>query len=202
MGNTPGMPWMVASPMTQRHELVLQAQKPGANVAALSARYGVSRKTAYKWMRRFAAAGKEGLANQSRRPCRHPGQTAAAVVAAVVALRQSNPAWGGRKLRRRLQDLGVGAVPAASTCTQILRRAGLLDRAEEPVRPFQRFERARPNELWQMDYKGNFGTQSRQQCYPLTVLDDHSRFNLALAAHGDQLTKSVQHALERSFRLY
>jgi transposase InsO family protein len=171
-------------------------------MTALSARYGVSRKTAYKWMERFASGGAEALRDQSRRPRSWPGMTRPEVVAAVVALRRSNPAWGGRKLRRRLQDLGAREVPAASTCTAILRRAQLLDLGQEPVRPCQRFERVRPNELWQMDYKGDFGTQSRQQCYPLTVLDDHSRFNLVLAAHGDQRRASVQQALERAFQCY
>jgi len=120
----------------------------------------------------------------------------------VIALRRVQPAWGGRKLRRRLQDLGHVLVPSASTCTAILRRAQWLERAGQPVQPLQRFERAAPNELWQMDYKGHFPTQAGARCHPLTVLEDHSRFNVVLAAEADQTAATVQRALHAAFSLY
>jgi len=119
----------------------------------------------------------------------------------VIGLRLAQPAWGGRKLRRRLQDLGHPSVPSASTCTAILRRADLLGSRPAPG-PMQRFERASPNELWQMDHKGDFPTQSGQRCYPLTLLDDHSRFNLVLAPSGNQRTPTVQAALRCAFEQY
>ncbi len=119
----------------------------------------------------------------------------------VLALRESEPTWGGRKLRRRLQDLHQPGVPAASTCTEILRRAGKLG-ARPPVGPWQRFERAAPNELWQMDYKGDFPTQSGVRCHPLTVLDDHSRFNVVLAACADQTAATVRTHLQLAFTHY
>jgi transposase InsO family protein len=118
----------------------------------------------------------------------------------VIALR-GETTWGGRKLRRRLQDLGHAGVPAASTCTAILRRAELL-KPDRPQGPLQRFERTWPNELWQMDHKGSFATQSGQRCHALTALDDHSRFNLVLDAAGNQRTASVQSALTQAFERY
>jgi transposase InsO family protein len=119
----------------------------------------------------------------------------------VLALRDEHPAWGGRKLQRRLQDLGHQP-PAASTITEILRRNGRL-RAPDPSRgpALQRFEHDTPNALWQMDFKGHFPLL-RGRCHPLTVLDDHSRFNLVLEACADERRQTVQEHLTACFRRY
>jgi transposase InsO family protein len=120
----------------------------------------------------------------------------------VVALRQAHRAWGGRKLRARLRALGHDSLPAPSTITDILRRHELLDSGEAPVQgPFTRFERPVPNDLWQMDYKGDFPLGSGR-CYPLTVLDDHSRFNVALIACGNQRGQTIRPLLVEVFRRY
>ena len=158
----------------------------------LCRRFGVSRKTGYKWLNRYKYGGKDALEERSRRPRRSPRQVAPAVAERVIALRRETT-WGGRKLRQRLKALGQTEVPAASTCTEILRRADLLKK-EPATGPMQRFERPRPNELWQMDHKGHFATQSGQRCHPLTVLDDHSRFNLVLDAAGNERTPTVRTA--------
>lgn len=186
--------------MSQRLEFVILAIQSGIAFKELCRRYGVSRKTGYKWLTRYRSGGAEALQDRSRRPQRSPQQVPTAVAERVISLRQQT-GWGGRKLRRRLQDLGHTDVPAASTCTEILRRADLLNDSPAPG-PFQRFERALPNELWQMDHKGDFATQSGQRCHPLTVLDDHSRFNLVLAAAGDQQTISVKASLTVAFAQY
>jgi transposase InsO family protein len=201
MGNTHGMPWNTATIMSRRHEFVLLASQPGINFRQLCRRFGISAKTGYKWRQRFRCGGTAALADQSRRPKTSPGSCAQELALGVLALRREHPAWGGRKLRRRLQDLGHPSVPAASTCTQIVRRAGLLNAAATHP-PFQRFERSAPNELWQMDFKGHFGLQNGQRCHPLTILDDHSRFNIALSARANQNGLTVQSALEEAFAQY
>ena len=195
-----GMPWITASPMSQRHEFVLLATQAGANVRHLCRVFRISAKTGYKWLRRFREVGVSGLADRSRRPKRSPKKAAEPVASAVIALRQKHPTWGGRKLRRRLQDLGERGVPAASTCTEIVRRAQLIaPEASEHATAWQRFERAHPNELWQTDYKGHFATQCGVRCHPLAVLDDHSRFNLVLAAETNEQGGTVQAALLAAF---
>lgn len=188
--------------MLQRQEFVCLAQQAGINFRGLCRRFGISAKTGYKWMQRYRGEGPPGLRDRSRRPKRWPRQSPVEVTAAVIALRQAQPTWGGRKLRRRLLDLGHARVPQASTCTAILRRAGLL--GQEPVTPAarQRFERARPNELWQMDFKGHFPTQAGPRCHPLTLLDDHSRFNLVLHAGPNQTAALVQQQLLVAFARY
>ncbi len=103
--------------MSQRFEFVVLASQVGTNFRQLCRRFGISPKTGYKWCARYATGGAAALVNQSRRPKRSPGSCGEAMAAKVVALRREHPTWGGRKLRRRLQDLAVARVPAASTCT-------------------------------------------------------------------------------------
>src|SRR5688500_14741718 len=98
----PPVPWKVLSPMSLRQEFVALASQPDANVAALCRRFGVSRKTGYKWLGRARAGGDRPLADRSRRPRASPSRTPAAVEQLVVALRAAHPAWGARKLKRRL----------------------------------------------------------------------------------------------------
>jgi transposase InsO family protein len=125
------------------------------------------------------------------------------VEAAIVALREQHPAWGARKLRARLAALGHQELPATSTVHAILLRAGLVCPEESAKHQrFQRFEHPEPNDLWQMDFKGHFPLTSGCRCHPLTVLDDHSRFSLVLAACGDELGQTVRQRLIGAFRRY
>jgi transposase InsO family protein len=130
-------------------------------------------------------------------------RTALAVEAEVLRIRAaSNNAWGGRKIAAVMVRAGELSIPAASTITEILRRHGKLEqRANEHPGTYQRFERERPNELWQMDFKGDFLT-GRGRCYPLTILDDHSRYDLALEACGTQQDRPTRARLIAVFRRY
>jgi transposase InsO family protein len=196
------MPWEERSIMSSRRELVLLAGQAGTNKRALFCRYGIRPRIGYKWLGRYAAEGEAGLADRSTRPHSSPGRTPAEMEAKVIGLRLEHPCWGGRKLKRRLAELGERGVPSASTITAILHRHGLID-PEEGARhkAFQRFERPAPNELWQMDYKGHF-PMGAGRCHPLTVLDDHSRFALAVAACADERAVTVQAVLTGVFRHY
>lgn len=196
------MPWQEVSIMSQRREFVMFAQAEEANIQALCARYGISRKTGYKWLRRFGAAGVAGLQDRSRRPAHSNNKTANDVERALIELRQQHPAWGARKLRVRLQALGHAGLPAPSTVHGILKRRGLIDpNAGSPPHAWQRFEHAAPNHLWQMDFKGHFALQ-QARCHPLTVLDDHSRFALCLRACADEKGTTVQAQLTSTFEQY
>lgn len=196
------MPWQEVSIMSSRHEFVLLAQQPGVNIRALCRRFSISSATAYKWRARFAEAGVSGLTERSRTPHCSPRRTSAAVEQVILALRDQHPAWGARKLRARLIALGHLDLPAVSTLQAILQRQQRIDpQAALRHRPWQRFEHAVPNALWQMDFKGHFPlTQGR--CHPLTVLDDHSRFNVGLDACADERTLTVQARLSALFRRY
>ena len=186
--------------MSLKREFVELARQEGANRRSLCARFGISPKTGYKWLQRFEADGIAGLEEQSRRPGNSPQRCAESVESAVVAVRQAHPAWGGRKISRRLADLGQATV-APSTVTGILRRHQLLGEREENSSVWQRFEHAEPNQLWQIDFKGYFATPAGP-CHPLTLLDDHSRFNLILHACSKTDSRAIQPLLAAVFRRY
>lgn len=196
------MPWRISSAMSQRHEFVLLASHQQANVRQLCRQFEISPTTAYKWLERFQANGIQGLHELSRRPQRSPARTAEEIEKAVIAERQKHPAWGGRKLRARLLTLGHTQVPSPSTITNILHRHKLMTKEESRKHePWIRFEHPQPNDLWQMDFKGHFA-MGPGRCYPLTVLDDHSRFALGLVACASQNADTTQAALTPIFRRY
>jgi transposase InsO family protein len=195
------MGWQEASIVDQRREFVELAKVDGTNISALCRRFGISRQTGYKWIRR----SREGanLEDRSKRPKTSPKRTDEPTQAKVLDLRDRHPAWGGRKLRTRLLKLGEKHVPAASTITEILRRHQRLDAQEcQGHAPFVRFERERPNELWQMDFKGHVPLHVGGRCHPLTVLDDHSRYAIGLRACLNEQRETVQEELIALFRRY
>jgi transposase InsO family protein len=197
------MSWNPRHIMDLRVEFVELALQEGANRRELCRRFGISPKTAYKWLNRHAEQGAIALTDRSRRPARSPARTARELEERVVALREAHPAWGGRKISRRLLDLGCTEVPAPSTVTDILHRRGLISaEASTDATRWQRFEHEQPNNLWQMDFKGWFELVSGRHCSPLTVLDDHSRFNLVLDACGSTVTRVVREHLRAAFRRY
>ena len=204
------MPWRDVSVMDERLEFVRLHGLGDLGMAELCRRFGISRDTGYRLVARWRAEGVAGLADRSRRPLVSPRRTPAAVEQAVLDLRSTHPAWGGRKLARRLADLGwadlgladlgLAQVPQPSTITGILRRHDCLD-ATPRQKPFQRFEHAAANDLWQMDFKGHFAA-GQGRCHPLTVLDDHSRFALGIEACGDEQSLTVKARLTTIFRRY
>ena len=198
------MPFRAVSMMDRKREFVVFATAEGANLRELCRRFGISAPTAYKWLARYRREGLAGLMDRSRRPRVSPLQTPAAIEAKVLAVRErSNNAWGGRKIKRALEDWGEAGIPAASTITEILRRYDRLTEAgaAQHPGPWQRFERESPNELWQMDFKGHFAMHSGR-CHPLTALDDHSRYNVCLEACANEQGSTVQSRLDRTFRRY
>ena len=199
------MSWNIQDIIGRRHEFVTLALVKNIPMAELCRRFAISRKTGYKWCRRFAAGGAAALTNQPRTPRRVVHQTSARTEAKVLALRRQHPTWGPRKLHRRLLDLGQApaALPAVSTFGRILHRAGCIaPSATLAHQPVQRFSRPEPNQLWQMDFKGHFALHAGGRCHPLTVLDDCSRFALALQACANEQTLTVQRRLQRLFTCY
>ena len=193
------MPFREQTLMSQREEFVRLAREERATFSELCRRFEIGRRTGYRWLRRYETDGVEGLVDRSRRPLHSPRRTDSAAEALVVSLRQQHPSWGGRKISRRLHDLGIVDVPAPSTVTEVLRRHGLLGVRGGQPRSFTRFEHERPNDLWQMDFKGHVACGTGR-CHPLTVLDDHSRFSVVLRACGDERTATVRDALTAAFR--
>ncbi len=182
------MPWQETDAMDQRIQLVVRALEDGVNRSELCREFGVSRKTAYKWLKRYEEVGTlQGLSEKSRRPRGCPHQTSPEIEERVVALRGVD-GWGGDKVSRLLKREGIHL--PAGTVDRVLRRRGLTkSKSNGPVASL-RFERAKPNELWQMDFKGPIQKEGVWSSTPLSLLDDHSRFLVGLHP-VQELTEAV-----------
>ena len=192
------MPWNEVSLVSQREELVQQVLSGAVGVKDLCDSVGISRQTAYKWLGRYQSGGVGWARDHSRRPLHSPGQTPDDLELLVLSVRDEVPSWGGRKIRQVLLNRGVFPVPSASTITEILRRYGRLSPGRSQ-RDYVRFERDRPNDLWQMDFKGLVRTPGGP-CHPLTVIDDHSRYSVCVAACDNQREETVRPVLVSVFR--
>ena len=193
------MPWLETNVLEQRIRFVSAAQAPGANRRALCRAFGISPPTAYKWIARYATLGAvHGLQDQSTRPHTQPQKTPRVVEEVVVALRQRY-GWAGRKLQPLVAACGYAVAPA--TIDRIIRRRGLVDPDERHRPAPQRFTRAAPNELWQMDFKGQYPLRTGWG-FPLSVLDDHSRFAIGLAPLTSTAGAPVIRVLTRWFEEY
>lgn len=196
------MPWQPRAMMEIKQEFIALASQAGANRRELCRRFGISPTTGYVLLKRHAQEGPSGLTGRSRRPHSSPWQTDAVLEQAVLQVRTEHPTWGGRKIARRLCDLGLGAVPSPSTVTAILHRHGCIgEQASLAAQHWKRFEHEQPNALWQMDFKGDFHT-TRARCHALTLLDDHSRYSLAVQACPDVRGDTVMPHLERVLQRY
>ena len=193
------MPWEHRTVKEQREEFVLLAQQ-GGNFSALCRRFGISPKTGYKWVHRVEDG--EGLGERSRCPRHVSNRTPEEVERKILALRAKQPGWGARKIKVVLERSGSTDIPSERTVCRILLRHGCIDPEESRKRqPWQRFEREHCNELWQTDFKGEFRTLDGRHCYPLDIIDDHSRFVLRIAA-ADSTLQVVIPVFESAFREY
>lgn len=198
------MPWTVTDPMLERAAFVAAYRDGLYTINELAERHGVSRKTAYKWLRRYEAGGSDALNDRSRARHTQPHRTGTEVEALLVEVRQAHPTWGARKLiaylSRHHKDV---ALPAPSTVTALLKRAGLVEprrTRRRPVHPGRvPLVTEAPNDVWCADFKGEFLLGSGVYCYPLTVTDAHSRFVLACHALDSTRQETAVPVFERLF---
>jgi transposase InsO family protein len=201
------LPWQESDTVDQRMKFIADVLRREESVAALCRRYGVSRQTGHTWIGRYLEGGASGLVDRSRAPQVHPNATTPAVVELVLGVRAAHPTWGPKKILASLGRRYPGLVlPAHSTASEILRRAGLTvpkrrNRASERP-PSHLGSQALPNETWAIDFKGQFRTEDRRYCYPLTLEDGASRYLLRLQALLEPTTEGVQPILDAAFREY
>lgn len=180
----------------QRVKFVVAASRREKPLHQLCREFGISRPTGYAWLGRYQQQGIEGIRERSRRPQQSPRQTSAVLERLVVQCRLRYPDWGARKLQVLLRREGVELT--RSTIHRILLRYDLVRDEDRRTEATQRFERQRPNELWQMDFKGPRGWPG--SVGPLSILDDHSRYVLVLRALGSTLREPVQEQLQQAFQ--
>lgn len=204
------MPFNNKTVMEQKLEFVILASQQGASISELCRSYCISRRTGYKWVKRYLDLGKAGLEPQSRRPHNFYQQLNPVIEQRILDLRKTYPVWGSKKIHKLLeQEFACGSEgfsgppPARSTIGSVLNRHGLTRNNKSSAGvTWQRFEHENPNDLWQMDFKGHFKTESGAVCHPLTMLDDYSRFNLILQACSNEKRQTVAQCLRRVFECY
>ena len=189
------MSWRSRDVRDQRVEFVIRHSR-GESMSSLCREFEITRPTGYMWVQRFKQQGLSGMEEVSRRPKVCPHQTNSALEQRVAELRRQRPDWGARKLAVLLEREGV-ALPVI-TVHRILLRFGLVAASDSHTAATTRFQRERPNQLWQMDFKGQKGSPA--SIGPLSVLDDHSRYLVALQQTGTARHEEVQERLEEVFR--
>lgn len=200
------MPWSERSPMEDRAHFVEAAERSSCSFAELCRRFGIPPKTGYKWLKRYRLEGLAGLRDRSRRPHTSPNQTSERIVRALVRLKRRE-GYGAKKLLVLLGSAHPDwELPAVSTCTELLRRHGLVkSRPKRRKLSRQRLELTppdAPNRIWTVDYKGQFKTRDGRDCYPLTIVDGYSRFLLACEALEGTGSADAYRVFLRVFRKY
>lgn len=190
------MPWKIESVMDQRVEFVLRAKEGEEAHAELCREYGISRPTGYLWLNRYQEVGSvTGLAERSRRPTHCPQRTSTELETAVLAVRDKT-GWGGPKIAKVLARQGQTVAPA--TAQRILKRSGRVLKPKVD-KTTKRFEKRECNELAQMDFKGEY-TMAGGKCYPLSFIDDCSRYCHGLWPLPGTGGEGVQQTLAGYFR--
>ena len=199
------MPWKSKTPVDLRIEFMNRVMK-GETVAELCREFGISRKTGDKFKQRFKRLGEAGLLDQSRAPRVIPHKTSAEVVKLLVEERKRRPSWGPKKLKNTLEKRLGCELPAVSTIGDILVRAGLVvnrpKRRKFPPQPTTLREALAPNDVWCIDYKGQFRLGDRSLCYPLTLTDQRSRYILGCDAMVAISDEEARESCEEVFRSY
>jgi len=193
--------------MDERVHFLSEYRRDGYSMTELCDRYGVSRKTGYKWVARYERDGAPGLATRSSRPHTSPQATGSQVVAAIVAERKRHPTWGGKKIVAVLRLRHPRwAWPAVSTANDVLKRHHLVRarrrRRRVPARGYQPHPVTAPNDVWTVDFKGQFRLHDGLLCYPLTICDAFSRYLLLCRALPAPTTAGARAGFQEAFARY
>lgn len=202
------MAWGVVTVKAQRLQFIEEHERNEESLSELCRRFGISRKTGYKWLERFESGGVEALEDRPRAPLTTPHRLEQELERRIVETRKEHPRWGPKKLRAVLERATpTGHVPAVSTIGAVLKRNGLIVESRRklrvPLHPLPLAPSTGPNELWCADYKGDFALLgSRQRCYPLTISDAYARYLLKSEVLLSTAHESAHVHFERAFREY
>ncbi len=201
------MPWKVINQMDLKKQLVTDHNKEFFSITDLSQKYGISRPTVYKWLARHEQLGINGLKEQSRAPKSCPHRTPAKILKLVIREKLKNRKRGPRKVRAQLKrKYPQLELPAVSTISYWLKKEGLVEQRKKRLHvppytePFAKCNA--PNEVWSIDYKGQFYMKNSHVCYPLTASDNFSRFILGCKALEGPRYVPTRGYLEDVFREY
>src|SRR5262245_13534182 len=197
------MPWRATCPMDQRTQFIAAHQRAEESMSTLCRRFGISRKTGYKWIARYRAGGPAALVERSHAPHRQPHAVAVGIARAILALRAKHRYWGPRKLRAWLAQHAAGSWPAPSTIGAVLHRAGLTVPRRRRLHASGSESRGavgQANDVWAADFKGWFRTGDGRRCDPLTISDLYSRYLLRCQVVATAQVELVRPIFEAAFR--
>lgn len=200
------VPWKERNQVDEREEFVMAHLRGEGSMAELCRRYGVARKTGYKWVQRFLEGGMPGLMDRSRAPASHPHAVDEATVEAILAAKKVHRTWGAKKLQAFLMSkFPVVSWPSETTFARILKRHGLVEgkkpRRRTPLAEHPLGVASAPNHIWCADYKGKFRVGGRY-LHPLTISDARSRYVLCCSGAEGERFESTKAAFEVTFKEY
>lgn len=201
------MPWKEELPMDQKTQFVSDYLRDSLSFSELCQRYYISRKTGYKWIDRYEAEGPAGLVDRSRCPHSSPDQTPEALRLAILEARRRHPTWGAKKLLKLMARKDPQrAWPSRWTVCEILKREGLVRQRTHRRKPGHAGKPTSvitaPNDLWCVDFKGQFKTRDGRYCYPLTVTDRYSRYLLGCQGLLSTHTAGAKEVFRHLFKKY
>jgi transposase InsO family protein len=191
--------------MEQKVQFIADYLRNTYSIVELCERYRISRKTGYKWISRYLKEGPPGLKNRRPSPKSIPHRTEQTVIDALLDLRQKHPSWGAKKLLVKLGERRPSwTLPARSTVYELLRPYGVISkqrRRRAVGHPGKSQRQAnQPNDIWCVDFKGEFKLSNGEYCYPLTVTDQYSRYLLACQSLPSTAAEGVKPVFLRLFR--
>lgn len=201
------MPWNETLTMDQKTQFIADYLKELFSFTELCERYGISRKTGYKWVDRYLRDGPAGLDDLKRAPHQIPHKTPQKIIDALLEERRKHPTWGAGKLLKKVQDRHPSwKLPARSTVYTLLEPYGVFKKRRKrryPGHPGKSQKQAhQPNDIWCCDFKGQFRMGNGKYCYPLTITDQDSRFLLACQSLPSVAKVDVKPVYTRVFREY
>ena len=201
------MPWMEVKPMDAKVLFVADYMRHINSFSGLCRAHGISRKTGYKWIKRYKESGLDGLSDQSRRPHTHPDKIPHRIRQKIIELRKKYKYWGAKKIREVLiTGHPTWDSPSETTIYNIIKAEGMIltrKRRHRVARTSAKLPKARrPNELWTADFKGQFLTGEGKWCYPLTIMDHASRYLLACDIVPGTRYEDTRASFERVFQRY
>ncbi len=195
------MSWRSKTVEAERMEFVHRVLRKEKSKSALCREYGISRVTGDKWIKRFENG--ESLTDRSRRPFHTANRISIEAEQRIITARKEEPAIGAAKARKILMNSGWKDAPSISTFNAVFKRNGLITKeASQAAQHIIRFEKECPNEMWQMDFKGDFLLQDNKRCFPLSIIDDCSRKCLCADAKEGTKLDGVRKSLIKTFNNY
>lgn len=201
------MPWKRTDPMDQKVQLIADWQSQNFSKTDLSKKYAISRKTVGKWISRYQKEGIDGLKDKSKEPIHKPHSTSNEIVERIINHKLKHPKRGPKKVYYQLKKKHPEIKwPVPSTIGYWLKKHGLVvpRRRRRLVPPYNEpfLECQLPNEVWSIDYKGQFSTRDEIMCYPLTITDNYSRYLIKCKGLKGPRYRDTRNELEQSFRQY